>query len=165
MKVELAQVRIGLAMVLLCLVFGIGMGVAFGIGEDLFKQHVAAGIAAHPQLHDSVSAPAIVRWALRAHFHATGISAFALGLIAMIAFSDMRPAMKQRTAALVGLGGLYPLAWFTMYWVAPGIGRKAAHEHWLVQVLTCVGVGGLALGILLLVVGVLFPSRRTATVA
>ena len=30
------------------LLFGIGLGVAFGISEDYFQQYAAQGIAAHP---------------------------------------------------------------------------------------------------------------------
>lgn len=158
----LRPVRGGLALILLCLAFGIGVGLSFGINGDLYRHHVAAGIAAHPQLHDAASQTAIVRWALRAHFHATGISAFALVLIGITALSDLRAPVKRGIALLIGLGACYPLAWLTMFWVGPELGRAAAHEYWLVQLFTYVGVGGLALGTALLAAGLLRTSMRKA---
>lgn len=150
MSKELVNVKFGLAMVLLGLLFGIGLGVTFGLNEDLYQGHIAAGIAAHPELHDAGSKNTIWRWVQRAHFHATGIGAFSLGLILVLALSTMKAQWKNVTAVLIGLGELYPLSWFTMYWLAPSIGRKAAHQHWLVDTLTYIGVGGLLLGLALL---------------
>jgi hypothetical protein len=38
-----------------------------------------------------------------------------------------------------------------MFFLAPSIGRHAAHEHLLTNLFTFIGVGGLLLGILILV--------------
>jgi hypothetical protein len=76
----------------------------------------------------------------------------------MVALSGMSEARKKITASLIGLGGLYPLAWFVMFLVAPALGRSAAHHHWLVEALTYVSIGGLALGVLSLLSG-LFVTR------
>jgi hypothetical protein len=156
---EIATVRIGIGMALACLAFGIAMGVSFGVGEDLYLRHVTDGIAAHPALHDAGSKTAIMRWALRAHFHATGIGAFALGLLMLTMYSDMNAAMKRFTGIAIGLGGCYPLAWLTMFWVGPELGRPAAHDYWLVQLLTYVGAGGLALGLAMLAANLLAAGR------
>jgi hypothetical protein len=150
MSKELANVKIGLAMVLLGLLFGIGLGITFGANEDLYQAHIAAGISAHPELHDAGSRNSIWRWVQRAHFHATGIGAFSLGLVLLVAFSTLKARWKSVSAVLIGMGGLYPLAWFTMFWLAPSIGRKAAHQHWLVDFWTYAGIGGLLLGLALL---------------
>jgi hypothetical protein len=147
-------------MTLLCLAAGIGMGVSFGINEDLYQNYIASGIAAHPALHDAASQGAIWRWAQRAHFHAAGIGAFGLVLITLVALSGMSEARKRITAGLIGLGGLYPLAWFVMFLVAPALGRGAAHHHWLVEALTYVSVGGLALGLLSLLGGLFITHRQ-----
>jgi len=143
----LASVRFGLALVLLGLCFGIGMGVMFGVNEEAFQSHIAAGIAAHPEVNDAASKNAIWRYAQRAHFHATGIGAFSLGLVLLAAFSGMHPRWKKITSTLIGLGACYPLSWFTMFYIAPEIGRKAAHQYWLVELFTYIGVGGLLLGL------------------
>jgi len=143
---DLRKVKIGLALVLLSLAFGVGMGISFGVNEDVYKSYIAEEIQAHPGVHDEKSEDKIWRYAQRAHFHATGIAAFSLGLIILVMFSDMRAGLKTVSSVLIGLGGFYPLAWFTMFLVAPSIGRGPAHEHLLTQIFTYVGVGGLLLG-------------------
>lgn len=162
MHKELAKVGIGLALALACLAIGVGLGISFGINEDFYQNYIASGIARHPEVHDQISQNAIWRWILRAHFHATGIGAFVLALIVLTAMSNMNDRKKQATAILIGLGGLYPIAWFVMFLLAPAIGRKAAHQHWLVEVLTYLSVGGLLLGSALLVAGLFFPRRPPA---
>ena len=150
MSEELNSVRIGLCMVILTLLFGIGLGVGFGVGEDSIQTYISEGVAAYPDVHDASSQGKIWRYAQRAHFHATGISAFSLGLILVIMFSSLRANLKKLSAILVGLGGLYPLAWFSMFLLAPTIGRSAAHHHILTEMFTYIGVGGLLAGIAIL---------------
>ncbi|MCX7176800.1 MAG: hypothetical protein NT159_23365 [Proteobacteria bacterium] len=159
MQQELSNIRIGLALVLLCLMMGIGMGISFGVNENLYQNFISEGIAAHPELHDAASQGVIWRWALRAHFHAAGIGAFALGLVILVALSGMSDGRKRITALLVGLAGLYPMAWFVMFYLAPSLGRKATRQHWLVEALTYISVGGLLLGMLSLLVGLFIRSR------
>lgn len=143
-------IKLGLALVLLGLLFGIGLGISFGVREEAFEDYIAEGIAAHPEVHDAKSADKIWRYAQRAHFHATGIAAFSIGLLLLLAGSNMVAWLKQLSAGLIGLGGLYPLAWFNMFLTAPAIGRSAAHAHILTETLTYVGVGGLLLGLAIL---------------
>ncbi|MGH8507321.1 MAG: hypothetical protein ACREVH_01180 [Gammaproteobacteria bacterium] len=147
---NLADIRVGLALVMLGLLFGIGLGVAFGLNEEYFETYVAQGIAAHPTIHDANSPEKIWRYAQRAHFHATGIAAFSIGLLLLVTVSSLKHRLKAITAVLIGLGGLYPLAWLTMFIVAPSIGRAAAHAHPMTELLTYIGVGGLLLGIAIL---------------
>lgn len=162
MQAQLTSVRWGLALVLLCLMVGVGMGISFGVNEDLYQSFIANGIAAHQDLHDKSSQGFIWRWALRAHFHAAGIGAFSIGLVILVALSGMSEARKQITAVLIGLGGLYPMAWFAMFCVAPSIGRKAARHHWLVETLTYVSIGGLLLGLLFLFMSLFIRPRSGA---
>jgi len=147
---DLSPVKTGISIVLLLLVFGIGMGIAFGIAEDTFKDFVAQGVAANPDLHDSKSTSKIWRYAQRAHFHATGISAFALVLIMIVLFSSMRTKMKSIASILISLISLYPLAWFTMFILSPSLGRSAAHHHIVTELFTYIGTGGLLLGLAML---------------
>jgi hypothetical protein len=150
MQAELSHVRLGLVFVLAGLLFGIGLGISFGVNEEMFEDYIATGIAAHPELHDSKSADKIWRYAQRAHFHATGIAAFSLGLILLVMASSLKKSLKTLSALLIGLGSFYPLAWFTMYRLAPSIGREAAHEHALTALFIYLGVGGLLAGLFLL---------------
>jgi hypothetical protein len=144
---KIKPVKIGLLLVMLTLVFGIGMGVTFGIAEDSIQSYISEGVAAHPDVHDAKSNGKIWRYAQRSHFHATGISAFSLGLVLLIMFSSLKQQLKKVAAILVGLGGLYPLSWFTMFLLSPSLGRGAAHHHFITETFTYIGVGGLLLGI------------------
>ncbi len=154
--INLYPVRIGLRITLLLLVFGIGMGIAFGVFEDSFKDYIAQGIAANPDLHDQKSQSKIWRYAQRAHFHATGIGAFSLVLILLVLFSNLKESLKTTTSVLISLVGLYPLAWFTMFWLAPSLGRGAAHGHIVTELLTYIGTGGLLIGLAILLGNMFF---------
>ena len=147
---EIKTVRIGLFLVILTLLFGLGLGVSFGVNEDSFKSYITTGINAHPEVHDSKSEDKIWRYAQRAHFHATGIAAFSIGLVILTMFSSLRAKLKSIAAILIGLGGLYPLSWLSMFILAPSIGRDAAHHHLITEIFTYAGVLGLLAGIGLL---------------
>jgi hypothetical protein len=142
----LTDVKWGLALVLLGLGLGIALGIYFGINEDAIQAFIASGIAAHPALHDAKSQDAIWRYMLRAHFHATGIAAFSIGLILIVALSNLSVQMKKCAALLIGLSSLYPAAWYMNFYLAPSLGRSAAKEHWMTQTLVYVSVSGLVVG-------------------
>ncbi len=156
---QLDYVKVGLGLVILTLLMNIGLGVLFGVNEDMFQNYIKAGIAAHPELFRPTSQDGIWRLVQRAHFHAGGVGAFSLGLVIVTALSGMSAARKQWTAALIGLSIFYPMAWYVMFFEAPLIGSRAAHEHWLVVLCTDIGVGCLALGLLSLILGVFLPSK------
>lgn len=153
---RLKLVRVGLLLAMLTLFFGIGMGVAFGVNEDVFKDFVAEGIAAHPQVHDDKSTSKIWRYVQRAHFHAAGIGAFSLGLIVLVAMSGLTPRLKRLSAALIGLSGVYSLSWLSMFLLAPSMGRDAAHHALLTETFTYIGVGAALAGIALLCLNLFF---------
>lgn len=146
MEQELKTVKLGLAIVLVGLLFGVGMGIVFGVNEDLFKDYIAQGIMANPNVHDTKSPDKIWRYAQRAHFHATGIAAFSLGLVILVMFSTLKPNYKKASAILLGLSSFYPLSWLNMFLLAPSIGRGPAHAHILTEIFAYTGVGGLLLG-------------------
>ncbi len=146
MREDMKVVKVGLALVLSGLVFGVVMGISFGIQEDTYKNYIAEGIAANPTVHDDKSQSKIWRYAQRAHFHATGISAFSLGLIILVMFSDLKSKLKRTASIFLGLSSFYPLSWFTMFVLAPSIGRGPAHEHILTEVFVLIGVSGVLVG-------------------
>jgi hypothetical protein len=151
MSEEIKTVKIGLLLVLFGLIFGVGMGISFGIQEDRYKAFIAEGMAAYPDRHDSKSREKIWRYAQRAHFHATGIAAFSLGLLLLIMHSQLKPRVKQGAAIAIGMGSLYPLSWFTIFLLAPTLGREGAHKHVLTELLAMSGIGGLLIGIFFLI--------------
>ena len=156
MSVDLSIVKAGLAIVLLGLFFNIGLGISFGINEDAFKDYVADGIAAYPELHNEASQDKIWRYAQRAHFHSGGIAAFCLGLIILVMFSDLAPRFQKASAISIGLGSFYPLSWLSMFFLAPSIGRGAAHDHILTELFVYIGVGGILIGSFFLIANLFF---------
>jgi len=151
-------VKPGLILVMITLIFGISMGAYFGIAEESIQSYIAEGIATHPELHTKGSADKIWRYAQRAHFHATGIAAFTIGLVLLTMFSSLSNRYKTVTSLLIGLGGLYPLSWFTLFLLAPSMGRDAAHHYWLTEFFAYVGVMGLLAGIVLLCANLFFEQ-------
>ncbi len=160
MSADISTVKAGLAIVMIGLFFSVGMGISFGVNEDFYKDYVAEGVATHSQLHDATSEDKIWRYAQRTHFHAGGIAAFCLGLIIFVMNSDMARRLKKTSSILIGLGGIYPLAWLSMFYLAPSLGRGAAHEHILTKLFTFVGVAGLLAGSFLLVANLFFGFFR-----
>ena len=151
MSGDISTVKAGLAIVLLGIFFNVALGISFGLNEDIYKDYVAEGVVAHPDLHDEKSKDKIWRYAQRTHFHAGGIAAFCLGLIILVLHSNLSARLRKTSSILIALGSLYPLAWLNMFFLAPAIGRGAAHEHVLTKLFTFVGLGGLLLGSFFLV--------------
>lgn len=159
---DISPLRLGLVLSMLTLLFGIGMGVAFGVNEDGVKDFIKEGVAAHAQLHDQNSESKIWRYAQRAHFHATGVGGFALAMILLVAATPMSRRYKAITATLIGIGSLYSLAWLSMFLLAPSLGRTAAHDALVTEVITKVTVGSLLLGLAILLLHLLigFGGQR-----
>jgi hypothetical protein len=130
------------------------------LNEDLFQNYIQAGIAANPQFFaDAAKEQEIIwRWVQRAHFHAGGVGAFALGLVILTALTSMGERRKQITATLIGLSVFYPLAWFALFFYAPHMGRAAAHSALIPELCTYIGVGGLSLGFLSLIHGLFLQA-------
>ncbi|MFK5984788.1 MAG: hypothetical protein QM479_05120 [Pseudomonadota bacterium] len=162
MNIDIKPIKFGLFLVMLTLIFGLGMGVSFGVAEDSVKSYISDGVASHADLHDKKSNSKIWRYAQRAHFHAMGVSAFSLGLVLLILFSSLSNRLKTLASVFVGLGGLYPLSWFTMFILAPTMGRSAAHHHILTEIFTYIGTGGLFLGISILSANLFFDRFKQA---
>ena len=116
---EMKAVKIGLFLGMLTLIFGICLGISFGVAEDSIKSYISDGVTSHADVHGDKSNDKIWRYAQRAHFHAIGVSAFSIGLVLLIMFSSLKRELKTVSSILVGLGGLYPLSWFTMFILAP----------------------------------------------
>lgn len=149
-------IKPGLALVFLGLFFGLSMGILFGVNEDAVKGYIDSGIETHQDVHDNKSASKIWRYAQRSHFHALGIAAFSLTLILLINFSTMTKKYKKVSSLLVGLGSFYPLSWFTMFLLAPSLGRSEAHHHWLTSTFVYLGVGGIVCGLFIITANLFF---------
>ena len=160
MNNALKNVRPGLALAILTFIFGVVMGITFGVNEEGYEQWIAAEVVAHPELHDADSPEKIWRYAQRAHFHATGIAAFSLGLILVVALSGLRTKFKKIARALIGLSGFYSFAWFSTFYLSPSMGREAAHHAPVTEIFVYIGVGGLLGGLTILVLHLLFDMWK-----
>ena len=157
---DIAPVRLGLVLSMLTLLFGIGMGVVFGVNEDGVQDYIKDGIAAHAQLHDQQSQSKIWRYAQRAHFHATGVGGFTLAMILLVGATPMTRRFKAAVSTLIGVGSFYSLAWLSMFLLAPSLGRGAAHDALVTELITKVTVGSLLLGVATLFLHLLFGFGR-----
>jgi len=157
---DIGPVRIGLILSMLTLLVGIGMGITFGVNEDGVKGYIKEGVASHQTLHDAKSESRIWRYAQRAHFHATGVGAFALAMILLVGAVSMPRRWKVVSSMLIGIGSSYSMAWLSMFLLAPSLGRDAAHHALATEVITKVTVGSLMVGIGILFLYLLFGDGK-----
>jgi hypothetical protein len=158
MRKNLRGMRVGLVLALLTLVYGFGLGAAFGAAEDGLKDHLRAGADAVFQdrydgdaaKRDKVTAKAWT-YLKRAHLHANGLGATALALILLLALLPARgtPRLRPIVSFALGLGGLgYAFFWMAAGLKAPGLGSTGAAKEAL-EWLAIPTSGLLILGLLL----------------
>lgn len=134
---RLHPVRFGLVLGLLAVLYGWGLGVVFGVGEDWLRKGFLADAEAHRQLYldkakgDPEAATALIkrmdescwRYFQRAHLHAGGIGSIAVGASLVLTFLSVSPALKVTASTLLGLGSVgYPLFWMLAALRAPSLG-------------------------------------------
>ncbi len=157
----LNNVKPGLIVAGLALLFGILMGVILGLFEDSIKELISAAVDSNPAAHTEALSTAkskIFRWWQRAHFHATGIGAFTLALIAITAISGLRPGVKKLASLLIALGGLYPFSWLVMALKAPTLGRPIAHHYFPAQIIVFIAIVCLLTGMAILFLNICFNT-------
>ncbi|MFA9240399.1 MAG: hypothetical protein ACEQSQ_11015 [Candidatus Paceibacteria bacterium] len=150
LNIDLKVIKIGLLITLLSLLFGIGLGIVFGAKEEVFKNYISQNIQANPTLHDDKSKDKIWRYVQRAHFHSTGIAAYSLALLLIILVSKMKTNAKSFSSTMIGIGTLYPLSWYLMFYLAPQIGRDAAHNHILTESIVYISTGAFLIGLFMI---------------
>ena len=155
LNIDLKVIKIGLLITLLSLVFGIGLGIVFGAKEEVFKNYISQNIQENPTVHDDKSKDKICRYVQRAHFHSTGIAAYSLALLLIILVSKMKENAKRLSSTLIGVGTLYSFSWYLMFYLAPTIGRDAAHSHILTESIVYISTGAFLIG-LFMIFGSLF---------
>ena len=153
---DLKVIKIGLLITLLSLLFGIGLGIVFGAKEEVFKNYISQNISANPTLHDEKSKDKIWRYVQRAHFHSAGIAAYSLALLLIILVSKMKTSAKTLSSTLIGIGTLYPLSWYLMFYLAPKIGRDAAHSHILTEGIVYISTGAFLIALYMIFSSIFF---------
>lgn len=106
LSLDLKVIRVGLLITLFTLIFGTGLGIAFGVKEEVFKSYISENIQANPTVHDEKSKDKIWRYVQRAHFHSSGIAAYSLALLLIILVSKMKNSMKSFSATMIGISTL-----------------------------------------------------------
>ena len=150
LNIVLKVIKIGLLITLLSLLFGIGLGIVFGAKEEVFKNYISQNIQANPTLHDDKSKDKIWRYVQRAHFHSAGIASYSLALLLIILVSKMKTNAKSFSSTMIGIGTLYPLSWYLMFYLAPQIGRDAAHNHILTESIVYISTGAFLIGLFMI---------------
>ena len=134
---EILDLRWGLALAILTLLFGFLMGAVFGIAEDSLKAALKArGEAVVETVYGGdAEGPGRIAgrsWSYmkRAHLHGGGLGAAALALILLLAALPAQAKVKRVAALFLGLGGLgYSVFWLLAAWRAPVLGSTGAAKE------------------------------------
>ena len=139
---NLKPLRWGLVLTLITLVYGFGLGAAFGAFEESIKGSILTDAEAVLPTNyggDEAKMEATIgkSWTYwkRAHLHANGLGATGLGLILLLSFLGGSVRFRAITAFLIGLGSLgYAMYWMFAGMRAPGMGSTGAAKdslEWL----------------------------------
>ncbi len=122
---------------MLTLLYGFGIGIAFGAAEDTMKGALKSSAdAALTDVYggDAAKAKAVVdkAWTYqkRAHLHAGGLGASSLVLIVLLALACKPTTVTRVSATLLGFGALgYSVFWMLAGFAAPGLGSTDAAKE------------------------------------
>ena len=127
----------GLAVAVLTVLFGFGMGGIFGLNEDLIKGRLAASASAVTATvyHGDAAAaePVLAKswdYMQRAHLHGGAIGTAAIGLIVVLVLIGTTPRTTRVLSLALGIGALgYSVFWMWAGFIAPGLGSTGAAKE------------------------------------
>lgn len=160
----------GLLFAILTILFGQGMGIAFGLNEDLIKDRLKADAVAVQETiykNDQAAMKAVTdkSWSYmkRAHLHAGGMGTTAVALIVVVCLIGASHKVSTVISLLLGVGGIgYSVFWMWAGFRAPGLGSTGAAKESL-EWLAMPSSGGFVLAtvaVLILMLMWMFKSRR-----
>ncbi|MGL5016560.1 MAG: hypothetical protein ACRDBP_00380 [Luteolibacter sp.] len=128
---------VGLALAILTILFGQGMGIVFGLNEDVIKSRLkadAAEVQGTIYKDDDVAAKAVVdkswNYMQRAHLHAGGMGTTAVALITVLCLVGAARWVTIFTGVALGAGGLgYSVFWMWAGFRAPALGSTGAAKE------------------------------------
>ena len=167
---RLRPVKLGMLFSLLAILFGFGLGGAFGLYEDGIKGHLkaeaeavkdtvykggeAADEASKAKVAASMKKITDKSWVYvkRAHMHGGAIGAVGLAVCLMLALLTTCGILKFLSATTLGVGSLgYSVFWLLAALRAPGLGSTSAAKEsltWLAQPTAALCLVGLVLAML-----------------
>lgn len=127
----------GLILAVLTLLFGQGMGIVFGLNEEVIKsrlEHSAVAVRDTVYHADDAAIAAVLdkSWTYmqRAHLHAGGMGTTALALIVLVSLLGASQRVTTTIGVGLGAGGLgYSLFWMWAGFRAPGLGGTGAAKE------------------------------------
>lgn len=171
---NLRAASLGLVLAVLTILYGQGMGIVFGLNEDVIKSRLKASAA---EVRDSVykGNDAAIKAVLdkswnymqRAHLHAGGMGTTAVSLIVVLCLLGTSRRTTAAIGVALGAGGFgYSVFWMWAGFRAPALGSTGAAKEslkWLAMPSS--GVFVLATVALLAVLIAAIVSRRAPSPA
>lgn len=139
---NLRAASLGLVLAVLTILYGQGMGIVFGLNEDVIKSRLKASAT---EVRDSVykGNDAAIKAVLdkswnymqRAHLHAGGMGTTAVSLIVVLCLLGTSRRVTVAIGVALGAGGFgYSVFWMWAGFRAPGLGSTGAAKeslNWL----------------------------------
>ena len=160
----------GLFFAVLTLLFGFGLGIAFGLDEDAIKSRLKSSAADARQTvyrGDDAAIKALLEksWVYmqRAHLHAGGLGTTAVALTLLVVLLGAGPVLTRAISLGLGAGGLgYSVFWLWAGFRAPSLGATAAAKEslkWLAMPASGAVVTATA-AVAFLIVSAMIPRRQ-----
>ncbi len=136
-SVNLRAASIGLMLAVLTILFGQGMGIVFGLNEEMIKSRLkadAVAVEATVYQNDANASKAVISksWSYmkRAHLHAGGMGTTAVALIIVLCLVGASGKKTTLISLALGAGGLgYSIFWMWAGFRAPGLGSTGAAKE------------------------------------
>jgi hypothetical protein len=167
---NLRSASLGLILAVCTVLYGQGLGIAFGVNEDAIKERLnASAILVKDTVYNSDEAlikPVLSKswnYMIRAHLHAGGMGTTALVLIILVCFVGSSQVLVRLSSFGLGFGGLgYSIFWMWAGFRAPGLGSTSAAKESL-KLLAMPSSGMFVLATLIVLIHVInFTLRRNA---
>ena len=134
---SLRAASLGLLFSILTILYGQGMGIAFGLNEDLIKDRMKAeAVSVQDTIYnnDAAAMKAVTdkTWSYmkRAHLHAGGMGTTAIALVVVLCLIGASRKVTGILSLLLGAGGLgYSIYWMWAGFRAPGLGGTGAAKE------------------------------------
>jgi len=161
LALNLKAASVGLLLAVLTILFGQGMGIVFGLNEDIIKSRLKADAAEVRKTiykDDQIASKAVVdkswNYMQRAHLHAGAMGTTAVALIIVLCLVGAPRGATVLISLALGVGGLgYSIFWMWAGFRAPGLGSTGAAKETL-EWLAMPSSGGFVLATLAVLIAV-----------